>query len=78
MTRTSLHQLVDQIPEAEIDDVAALVDAYRRGDRVMIAALTAPVEAPDDFEIEALTDGVGDDPRDTANSEKLRAELGLS
>jgi len=43
MTRSELHQLVDQLPEDEVDPAAELLDAYRRGDRVLIRLLTAPV-----------------------------------
>ena len=42
MTRSDLHELVDTIPETEIDHIAMLVRAVREGNRPLIAALTAP------------------------------------
>jgi len=42
MTRSDLHELVDKIPETEIDHIAILVRAVREGNRPRIAALTAP------------------------------------
>ena len=42
MTRSDLHELVDEIPETEIDYIAMLVRAVRENNRPLITALTAP------------------------------------
>jgi hypothetical protein len=44
-TRSDLQELVDKIPETEIDHIAMLVRAVRENNRPLIAALTAaPVD----------------------------------
>ncbi len=77
MTRSDLHQLVDEIPDDQVDPAAELLDAYRRGDRVLIQLLTAPVVPAEPDELAALAEGAKDDPKDTVSLEELKAELGL-
>jgi len=77
MTRSELHHLVDELPEEQVDQAAELLDAYRRGDRVLIQLLSAPVVPAESDELAALAEGAKDDPKDTVSLEELKAELGL-
>jgi hypothetical protein len=49
MTRSDLHELVDEIPETEIGQIAMLVRAVRANNRPLITALTAPPVADDEM-----------------------------
>jgi hypothetical protein len=50
----------------------------RRGDRMLIQLLTAPVVPAEPDELVALTEGAKNDPSDTVSLEELKAELGLA
>jgi hypothetical protein len=83
MTRSDLHELVDKIPETEIDHIAMLVRAVREGNRPLIAALTSPpVDGEEMAWIEAALGeepAAGDDPNldeRTYSTEEVRRELG--
>ncbi|MGH7709302.1 MAG: hypothetical protein ACREM8_04055 [Vulcanimicrobiaceae bacterium] len=75
MTRTELHQLVDELPDEEVDPAAELLDAYRRGDRVLIQLLTAPVVPAEPDEIAALAELRDDDRNDVISADELRSHL---
>jgi hypothetical protein len=85
MTRSDLHELVDKIPETEIDHIAMLVRAVRERNRPLIAALTAvPVDGEEMAWIEAA---LGEEPaagedanldERTYSTEEVRRELGLA
>ncbi len=77
MTRSDLHQLVDKIPEEQVDPAAQLLDAYRRGDHFLIQLLTAPEDDPTPDELEALAELERDPDRRTFSAEEVRLELGL-
>ncbi|MGH7757030.1 MAG: hypothetical protein ACREM8_12220 [Vulcanimicrobiaceae bacterium] len=77
MTRSELHHLVDELPEEQVDAAAELLDAYRRGDRVLIQLLTAPLVPAEPDELAALAEGENDDPKETVSLAELKAELGL-
>jgi hypothetical protein len=77
MTRIGLHALVDELPDSEVDTAAALLDAYHRGDRVMIQALTAPLERAEEFERQALAEAAYT-PRSGISLEDYEAKHGLA
>ncbi len=77
MTRSDFHRLIDELPEHEVQEAAELLAAYRRGDRVLIQLLTAPVVPAEPDELAALAEGAHDDPNDTVSLKELKAELGL-
>jgi len=80
MTRSDLHQLVDEIPDEQVDPAAELLDAYRRGDRLMIQLLTAPEDDPTPDELAALAE-LTDEDLDLTNAisdEDLRGRLGIA
>jgi hypothetical protein len=76
MTRTELHALVDRLSDADAEEVAALLDAYLRGDRVMIQALIAFAEPADAIERRAL-DKEASMPGDGITLEDYEAKYGL-
>jgi hypothetical protein len=86
MTRSDLHELVDTIPEIEIDHIAMLVRAVRECNRPLIAALTAPpVDDEEMAWIEAALreeppagDDANLDERTYSTVEVRRRELGLT
>lgn len=78
MTRSDLHQLVDELPEEEVDSAAELLDAYRRGDRALIKLLTAPVVPTEPDELNALAELTGDDLDNVVSDEELRGRLGIA
>lgn len=80
MTRSDLHQLVDEIPDEQVDPAAELLDAYRRGDRVMIQMLTAPEDDPTPDELTALAELTNEDLdlADAISDEDLRGRLGIA
>ena len=75
MTRSQLHDLVDELPEDQVDPAAELLDAYRHGDRVLIQLMTAPTVPEEPDELAALAEGTDDDPADTVSLEELKTEL---
>lgn len=77
MTRSALHQLVDDLPEDQIDPAAELLDAYGRGDHVLIQILTAPVVNAERDEIAALEELTDTDRSDVISAEELRSQLGI-
>ena len=77
MTRSELHALVDRLSDAEVDTAAALLDAYHRGDRAMIQALTAPVEPAEAFERRALAEAATT-PGTGISLEEYEAKNGLA
>jgi hypothetical protein len=58
MTRQTLHQLVEELPEAEID-TAAVLRAVRSRDRALVLSLLAREEDAEDDEIAALAEVSG-------------------
>jgi predicted transcriptional regulator len=77
MTRASLHELVDQIPETEINRIARLVEAVNSNDRLAIQLALAPEEPAEPDEIAALEEGLRDPERGQLTTlEQVEAELG--
>jgi hypothetical protein len=85
LTRSHLHELVDTIPEIEIDHIAMLVRAVRECNRPPIAALTAP--PADDEEMAWIEAALREEPPagDDANRDErtystveVRRELALA
>jgi hypothetical protein len=85
MTRSDLHELVDKIPETEIDHIAMLVRAVRENNRPLIAALTAP--PVNDEEMAWIEAALREEPpageeanptERTYSTEEVRRELGLA
>ena len=77
MTRDALHALVNEIPDDQVSDVAELVEAYRRGDRLAVQLLLAPTDHAEPNELEAIA-GVGDDDfAAAAPIETVKTRLGL-
>jgi cytosine/adenosine deaminase-related metal-dependent hydrolase len=78
MTRNAFHVFVDQLPDAEVERLAALAKALRDNDRVAIAVLTAPTSATDPDEAEALDELARDPDRGQRVSlEEIKAEFQL-
>lgn len=78
MTRTELHQIVDELPEEEVDSAAEVLDAYRRGDRALIQLLTAPVVLTEPDELAALAELTDDDLANVISDEEMRSRLGIA
>ncbi|MGH7728548.1 MAG: hypothetical protein ACREM2_07155 [Vulcanimicrobiaceae bacterium] len=78
MTRSQLHQLVDELPESEVNPAAELLDAYRRGDRALIQLLTAPVVPIEPEELAALAELTDEDLVNVISDEELRGRLGIA
>ncbi|MHB1550428.1 MAG: hypothetical protein ACYCX6_04425 [Vulcanimicrobiaceae bacterium] len=78
MTRAALRELIDRLPEQEVDTIAQLIVAYENNDRLTIQELLAPGVEPEPDEIEALREADElDDGSRTALGE-MRRELGSS
>ncbi len=73
VTRSDVHRLVDELPEADVQEAAELINAYRRGDRVLIRLLTAPVVPAEPDESAALAELTDDDRNDIISAEELQA-----
>lgn len=72
MDRNALHHLVDELPEAEVGHVAALIEAARNHDRAAIQSLLA-----DDVNRAAsasLADSGGTDPGASAAPRRRSTE----
>jgi predicted transcriptional regulator len=79
MTRASLHELIDQIPETEIDRIARLVEAVNSNDRLAIQLALAPEEPAEADEFAALEEGAHDPERgQLLTLEQVKAELGIA
>jgi predicted transcriptional regulator len=79
MTRASLHDLIDQVPETEIDRVARLVEAVNANDRLAIQLALAPEEPAEPDEIAAIEEFEHDPERgQLATLEQVKAELGIT
>jgi hypothetical protein len=82
MTRNELHELVDEIPETEIDHIAMLVRAVRENNRPLITALTAPTVDDEEMALiqaalhEETPKGDADLQERTYSTEEVRRELG--
>jgi hypothetical protein len=77
MTRAALRELVDRLPDDEVDRVAELIAAYESGDRARIAELIAPEVDPEDNEIEALREADQLDDGARISVTEARRKLGL-
>jgi hypothetical protein len=73
MTRSALHELVDKVPDAQIDRMAELVRAVNANDRLGIQLALAPEVDPEPDEI--ATD---EDRQDAIPMKEFLAELGLT
>ena len=74
MTRAALHQLVDELPESELDQLAALYEATRTHDRALLQSLLADEEPPEPGDVEALAEV---DRADTRSGEEIERRYGL-
>jgi len=54
MTRATLHRLLDELPENQVERIAELVDAMRNNDPLGIQLALAPEDEADDDELIAL------------------------
>lgn len=78
VTRADIHNMVDQIPEADLERTASVVRALRANDRWAIHLALAPEEAAESDEIEALEEGIRDPNYAQLTSlDDVKAELGL-
>ncbi len=78
MTRAALRELIDRLPEQELDTVAQLIVAYENNDRLTIQELLAPEVEPEPDEIEALREADELDDGSRTSLDEMRRELGLS
>ncbi len=78
MTRAALRELIDRLPEREVDAVAQLIVAYENNDRLTIQELLAPEVEPEPDEIEALREADELDDGSRTSLDEMRRELGLS
>jgi len=78
MTRSALRELVDRLPEQDIESVTQLIIAYESGDRLTIAQLLAPEVDPKTDEVEALLElDERPDLAQIVSMEQLRTDLRL-
>jgi hypothetical protein len=56
MTRAGLHALIDQIPDAEVEPTAVLLEALRSRDRALVQALLAEEEPLEPEDAQALAE----------------------
>ncbi len=77
MTRSALHALVDDLPDALVDDASALLKAYRQGDRMTVLMLTAPTGPAEADELTALDEQTRADLEPSRPFEDVAAELGI-
>jgi predicted transcriptional regulator len=79
MTRAALHELIDQIPETEIDRIALLLQAATTDDRLAIQLALAPEAPAEPDEIAAISEFEHDPERGRlVTLEQVKAELGLT
>ena len=76
MTRSELHELVDSLPEDQVDSAAEVLGAYRRGDQALIRLLTAQVVPAEPDELSALAELTDEDLKNVVSAEELRNRLG--
>ena len=74
MTRAALHQLVDDLPESELDQLAALYEAARTHDRALLQSLLADEEPPAPGDMDALAEM---DRSDTIPGEEIERRYGM-
>ena len=74
MTRSELHQLVDELADDQIDSVAELLEAYRKNDRPLVSLLTAPSSPPEADELAALAQLTTEELSSTRPIEKLHLD----
>jgi hypothetical protein len=77
MTRAALQQLLDKLPEAELDRVAAFVRAVNAGDRLGMQLATVPEIEPDEYDLELLAELTPEDLQETESLDEVCAQLGL-
>ncbi len=77
VTRAALRELIDRLPDQEIESVTQLLLAYEAGDRLRISMLLAPEVEPDPGEVEALEEADRIDDGSRTPSDAIRRELGL-
>jgi len=78
MTRAALRELIDQLPDREVDTVAQLIVAYENNDRLTIQELLASGVDPEPDEAEALREADAIDDGSRVSLSEMRRELGLS
>ncbi len=77
MTRNALRDLIDRLPEQEVETVGQLIIAYENGDRLRIAELLAAEVEPEPDEIDALREADELDDGSLLSMDAFRRELGL-
>ncbi len=77
-----MHGYIDELPEAEVDRVSALVRAVHENNRPLITALTAPIVDDEEMAwIDATLredDASDADDQRTYSAQEVRHELGLA
>ena len=76
VTRAALRDLIDHLPDKEIENVTQLILAYEAGDRARISILLAPEYEPEPDEIDALEEADRSDDGSRMSTEEVRRELG--
>ncbi len=76
MDRATLHQIIDELPEADLDQAATLVVAFRAHDRVALQSLLAEEAEPEPDELAATVEGDRDEP--TVSLEDLERKYGAA
>jgi hypothetical protein len=77
MTRDALHALIREIPDDRVNNVAELLEAYRRGDRLAVQLLFAPADHAEPGELDAIAALTDDDLATAAPIETVKRRLGL-
>jgi len=78
VTRAALRDLIDQLPDKEIENVTQLILAYGAGDRARISMLLAPESEPEPDEIGALEEADRLDDGSRMTMEEIRRERGTN
>jgi hypothetical protein len=73
MTKAALHQIVEELPETQVDEIAVLIKAYRAHDPLLVQCLLAEEVEPEADE----TPATEEDLREGQTLDEVCAELGL-
>ena len=75
-TRADLHHILDELPDALLEETGLYLQALRDGDRLMLKLLSAPYDDPLPDEIEALAESDNNPNEEVVADEDLDRELG--
>ena len=73
--RADLHQLLDEVPDALLEETSLYLQALRDGDRLLLRLLSAPFEDPLPDELEVLAESDNDPDDDVVADEDLDRDL---